>query len=108
MQNLMTRSKPPPEQTSMIGMFADAEFAAKTVHMPDTVEDAGHYFRGLIERYDAAMRAGNNPAKIDVLFEGIDLVKRLNKGTQFGCRIFGGVCDRLEALTAAPDETVPL
>lgn len=104
------KNKSPPMQTSLFDAFAEAEFDAKTAHMPSSIEEAIPYYRTIIDRYNAAILAGQPLQAAMIEQEAEDLAIRLNGGTR--CGIKGdretAVCYVLERAAAAKPGEIPL
>lgn len=86
-------------------MLSEQEMA----HLPDTMEAAIPFYRGLLEKHHAAMMAGDEAGAMAIRKEAHDLAEKLNGGTSLG--ILGNEqapgCV-LERETAAPPGTMPL
>src|SRR5205085_8708565 len=100
---MTTKTKSQPSQMSMFGAFAEAEFDAKTEHMPSTMEMAIPFYRSIIERYHSAMLVGDPKVAAAIQLEAQALAVRLNGGTNFNMKgnPETAVCYVLERFTAA-------
>jgi hypothetical protein len=96
-------------QPQQFGFGFDQMFEEqRTAHLPSTMEEAIPYYRGLIEKYNAAMLLRDLPAIEKIQQEAEDLAVKLNGGELLG--IMGGPDAPvyvLERATAAPSGTVP-
>lgn len=102
----MTRDRSPPQQTSLFAAFEEAETEARTAHLPSTLEDAVPLVREIIARYNAAMLAGDQPAKTAARQERDDIGWKLTDLGLGDC--FADVGRQLNELCAAPQGEVPL
>lgn len=93
----------PGEQSSMFDAFEEGRLSA----LPDTMEAAIPVYRGLIERYHAAVIAGDFTLAEKIEDEADDLAAHLNGDTRMGMGVQGGVCDQLAEATAAEKNAVP-
>lgn len=92
----------------MLEVFAQAEFAEQTKGLPGTIEEAVPYYEGIIDRYDAAVLAGNVPLMRRIEEEADLLATHLNGGEHCGITSGPESPGRiLEQRTAAPPGTVP-
>ena len=94
-------------QLSMLDIFAAAEQEQKTAHMPETMEEAIPFFRGLIEKFHAALMVSDFEEAKRVSKEADDLAYKLN-GNNPGIKAGPEApCSVLEKATMAAAGTVP-
>ncbi len=104
----LTRDRAPPDQLSLLELFAQAEFEEQTKDLPGTVALAVPYYMGLIERYDHAVLAGNTDQARTLEDEADLLAIHLNNGTRLGIKGDDeSPCSVLERATTAPTGIVP-
>jgi hypothetical protein len=104
----MSRRDASPAQLSLLEVFAQEEYERQTSHLPRTIEEAVPYYRGLIERYDAAIMAGDQEHASTIAEEADLLAIRLNGDTRLGIKADEqSPCSVLERATNAPNGTIP-
>jgi hypothetical protein len=79
----------------------------RTAHLPSTMEEGVPYFRGLIERYNSALLAGDAETARTINNEAHDLAVKLNNGEPGILANPDSPGYVLERLTAAEPGTIP-
>lgn len=106
---LSPRQKAQSAQASMFEAFALGEPAARVGELPDTLEAGAVALRTVIERFNAAMLAGDEKAWTQAEGDAQAIAAALNGGTTFGiCAGDDRSGNKLETMTAAPAGTVPI
>lgn len=100
---------PSSQQSTMFEAFSAAESAARVGELPETMDAGVIAYRAVIDRFNAAMLAGDAAAVELAEEDAENIAAHLNGGTTFGmCAGEEASANVLDRLAAAPEGTIPI